>query len=368
MNPNINSKTLTVILDKFDDKTIVVPDYQRSAHAWDKKPEIKHTLLKSVFLGLHVNPIVLEGDLSRTAPYPELVDGQQRLTTLSLYRRNKFAVKTEDPRLSDINGKTYDKLPAYRKLQFDNYRLSYCVVDDGTGKETYIDINLGQVPATASERQKATRDAKATYTLAKVKDLMKAYWQVDEGGKKENLWKPYEDKSGTADAFALLFVAGLKITTRKSSAGHGNLDFFGLEYSDLPRKDKLQETLMQEAGKYLSKLTIEEEAALLKDVEDVLFVLNYLFTKSRSVGTSRLKFRSMFTLSDSSNRPNRSCILFTTAAVVNMNKDLSWFLDPKIKDALNTALSLWGATNKSQANYDSLVSVTYALLNTIKNF
>ncbi len=81
------------------------PEYQRR-HRWNV--ERKSRLIESFLMNVPVPPVFLyERDLARF----EVMDGRQRLTTLSDFYENKFAL-TGLQYWSDLHGRTYSQLPS----------------------------------------------------------------------------------------------------------------------------------------------------------------------------------------------------------------------------------------------------------------
>ena len=87
--------TVEVVLNGIRDGDIRIPDYQRDSDQWEETT--KSLLVESVINNLSVPAfffeVLLEGGVERN----EVIDGQQRLSTLSRYFQNEFAlVKSDD--------------------------------------------------------------------------------------------------------------------------------------------------------------------------------------------------------------------------------------------------------------------------------
>lgn len=81
------------------------PEYQRR-HRWSE--ERKSRLIESFLMNVPVPPVFLfERELARF----EVMDGRQRLTALSDFYANKFALKGLE-QWGDLNGRTYSELPS----------------------------------------------------------------------------------------------------------------------------------------------------------------------------------------------------------------------------------------------------------------
>ena len=74
------STTVEVVLNGIRDQDIRIPDYQRDSDQWDERT--KSLLVESVINNLSIPAfffeVILDGGIERN----EVIDGQQRLTTL----------------------------------------------------------------------------------------------------------------------------------------------------------------------------------------------------------------------------------------------------------------------------------------------
>lgn len=97
------------------------PEYQRR-HRWSE--ERKSRLIESFLMNVPVPPVFLyERDLARF----EVMDGRQRLTALSEFYDNKFALKGLQY-WSDLDGRTYCQLPSKVRDGIDRRYISSIIL------------------------------------------------------------------------------------------------------------------------------------------------------------------------------------------------------------------------------------------------
>ncbi len=113
------------------DKTLLIPDYQRDSDQWGETT--KSLLVESVINNLSIPAFFFEVQLDATTSVEknDVVDGQQRLTTLNEFFINKFRlVESQDaPYISPDSvhyaGKTFDELPPTYQQAFKKYRGAF---------------------------------------------------------------------------------------------------------------------------------------------------------------------------------------------------------------------------------------------------
>jgi hypothetical protein len=97
------------------------PEYQRR-HRWSVERQSR--LIESLIMNVPVPPIFLyEYEYSKY----EVMDGQQRLTAIHDFYRNKFALK-DLAQWPELNGRTYDRLPDKIKEGIDRRYLSSVIL------------------------------------------------------------------------------------------------------------------------------------------------------------------------------------------------------------------------------------------------
>jgi len=121
--PVITSQTLAQneavenVMSRYRDKELFIPAYQRDADQWDKTK--KSLFIESVLNRLTVPAFYLASDESNPEVF-EVVDGQQRLTTLNDFYTNGFTLLGSDDcpyygNSAHYAGKRYEERPC-RKL------------------------------------------------------------------------------------------------------------------------------------------------------------------------------------------------------------------------------------------------------------
>lgn len=143
------------------------PEFQR-AFVWD---EVKQSrLIESVLIRIPLPAFYLDAtDRVRWS----VVDGLQRLTTLYRYCRGTSFPLTGLQFLTELEGCTFDKLPAeYRVLIEDDTQLQFYNLMPGTPVEAkftiFSRVNTGGMQLTAQEIRHALNQGKITVMLARM--------------------------------------------------------------------------------------------------------------------------------------------------------------------------------------------------------
>ncbi len=134
------------------------PEYQRR-HRWSV--ERKSRLIESFLMNVPVPPVFLyERDLARF----EVMDGRQRLTALSEFYDNKFALKGLQY-WSDLDGRTYSQLPSKVRDGIDRRYISSIILLKETAateeqaamlkKVVFERLNSGGVELSSQETRNA---------------------------------------------------------------------------------------------------------------------------------------------------------------------------------------------------------------------
>lgn len=147
---SINVQT---ILDDMEMELLTVPDYQRDSDQWDN--EAKSLLIESVINNLSMPAFFFEVVIgSDGIEKNEVIDGQQRLTTLRDFFKNNFRLVDSDgapyisPNSIAYAGKTFDELPDVYKQAFKKYRLAIIKLRElkDMRLEIFRRINKGGTP------------------------------------------------------------------------------------------------------------------------------------------------------------------------------------------------------------------------------
>ena len=151
------STTVEVVLNDLGDGTLEIPDYQRDSDQWDDTT--KSLFVESVINNLSIPAFFFEVLLEKGVEKNYVVDGQQRLTTLSQFKKNKLKmVKSVDaPYLSPDNvhyaNRTFDDLPAAYQQAFKKYRLTVIKLRNlgDMRLEIFRRINQGGTPLSGQD-------------------------------------------------------------------------------------------------------------------------------------------------------------------------------------------------------------------------
>ena len=150
-----------------------IPNYQRDADQWDLRK--KSLFIESVLNNLTVPAFFLcENAHGKT----EVIDGQQRLTTLRQYFQDEFAISdSEDidyltPQSVQYKGKKFSSLPQKLKDGFNDYILSIINLpknmDLSTKLEVFRRINEGGIALTGQDIRLAYYSESKAVTLIKI--------------------------------------------------------------------------------------------------------------------------------------------------------------------------------------------------------
>lgn len=142
------------VLQMLDKKRYYIPNYQRDSDQWDERKE-------SLFIESILNNLTIPGFfLCPTDQGYEVVDGQQRLTTLQKFKSQKMRLSEDAsinylPQGANYIGKTYDELPQALKDVFDEYPLPIIQLpanlDIPTRLEIFRRINEAGTPLTGQD-------------------------------------------------------------------------------------------------------------------------------------------------------------------------------------------------------------------------
>ena len=86
-SPNVES-----LMNQLDDGTYYIPDYQRDSSQWDTSK--KSLFIDSLINNLTIPPLIVypETDANTGEEKHQIVDGQQRLTTIRDFIKGAFAL------------------------------------------------------------------------------------------------------------------------------------------------------------------------------------------------------------------------------------------------------------------------------------
>ncbi|MFL6676757.1 MAG: DUF262 domain-containing protein [Burkholderiaceae bacterium] len=151
------STTVEVVMNDMRDETLRIPDYQRDADQWDDAT--KSLFIESVINNLTIPAFFFEPTQEKDIEVNDVVDGQQRLTTLFSFFNHKFRLVPHDiaaylsPDRVHYAGKTYDELPLPYQQAFKKYRLTIIKLRQlgAMRLEVFRRINQGGTPLSAHD-------------------------------------------------------------------------------------------------------------------------------------------------------------------------------------------------------------------------
>lgn len=151
------SQSVHSIIYRLDSGEIVIPDYQRDAEQWDHR---KESLFIESLLNNLTTPALFFSENHETG-CTDVVDGQQRLSTIQKYAKDEFsliangAINYLSPQSVHYSGKTFSELPQEFKRVFEGYPLTIIYLpprlDLSTKLEIFRRINEGGTPLTAQD-------------------------------------------------------------------------------------------------------------------------------------------------------------------------------------------------------------------------
>jgi uncharacterized protein with ParB-like and HNH nuclease domain len=128
---NAQNADLEVVLKRFAKGTYFVPTYQRDADEWD---DVKKSLFIESILNRLTVPAFYLAESEEDTARSEIVDGQQRITTLDAFHRGHFQLLTDDkcPYFGEYSvhyaGKAFVELDELWKDAFNNYVLNLVIL------------------------------------------------------------------------------------------------------------------------------------------------------------------------------------------------------------------------------------------------
>ena len=140
-----NDWNISTLRDKFERGQVdLQPHYQRQ-YVWELKPELPSRLVESLLLEIPVPPIYFG---KMPGGRLEVIDGQQRLTTLIKFVRNEFALQKLQ-RMGTLNGKKFKDLSGEQQEKVLDAPIRSIVIDAGNNQnlryEVFERLNRGSM-------------------------------------------------------------------------------------------------------------------------------------------------------------------------------------------------------------------------------
>ena len=172
--------TISALRDKLDRGQLdLQPKFQRE-YVWNTRPELPSRLIESLLLEIPIPPIyfgkVAQGRL-------EMIDGQQRLTTLVNFVSNKFPLRKLH-RMSSLNHKFFKDLTKQEQEKILDTPIRSIVIDAGVNTELRYEVferlNRGSMTLNEQELRNCVYRGAFNDLLAELERDF--YWRKAKGG------------------------------------------------------------------------------------------------------------------------------------------------------------------------------------------
>jgi len=160
--------TISTLRDKYERGQVdLQPQYQR-AYVWELKPELPSRLVESLLLEIPVPPIYFG---RMPGGRLEVIDGQQRLTTLIKFVRNEFPLQRL-LRMGSLNGKEFRHLSEEHQAKVMDAPIRSIVIDAGNNQnlryEVFERLNRGAMGLNEQELRNCVYRGSFCDVLAKL--------------------------------------------------------------------------------------------------------------------------------------------------------------------------------------------------------
>jgi 5-methylcytosine-specific restriction endonuclease McrA len=172
--------TISALRDKLDRGQLdLQPTFQRE-YVWSTRPELPSRLIESLLLEIPIPPIyfgkVTDGRL-------EVIDGQQRLTTLVNFVSNRFPLRKLHS-MSSLNHKFFKDLTKNQQEKILDSPIRSIVIDAGANTElryqVFERLNRGSMTLLEQELRNCVYRSPFNDLLAELEKEM--YWRKAKGG------------------------------------------------------------------------------------------------------------------------------------------------------------------------------------------
>ncbi len=174
--------TISTLREKYERGQIdLQPAYQRG-YVWDLRPELPSRLIESLLLEIPVPPIYFSKMLGKRL---EVIDGQQRLTTLIRFVRNDFALQRLQ-RMTTLNGRRFRDLSEEHQAMVLDATIRTIVIDAGNNHnlryEVFERLNRGSMQLNEQELRNCVYRGPFCDLLAELE--IDPIWRKVKGGDK----------------------------------------------------------------------------------------------------------------------------------------------------------------------------------------
>lgn len=176
----IRDWTISSLREKKEKGQLVLQPHFQREYVWDLKPELPSRLIESVLLKIPIPPIYFgkapQGHL-------EVIDGQQRLTTLMRFVGNEFSLRMLHS-MSSLNGKFFKDLSLHQQERILDEPIRTIVIDAADNTELRYEIferlNRGSMPLNEQEIRNCAYRGPFNELLAELEQ--ETYWRKVKGG------------------------------------------------------------------------------------------------------------------------------------------------------------------------------------------
>ncbi|HBW2208630.1 DUF262 domain-containing protein [Klebsiella quasipneumoniae] len=157
MNTNVGQITLIDLISMLERRELIInKDYQRGSGIWP--PFAKSYFIDTILESYPFPKIYLYQVFDRTneRPIKEIVDGQQRVTTLLEFYKNKFPLTSASKKYSGLR---FNELPDEAKMNFISYQIETSTIYSASRAELlemFRRMNAYTSPLTSAEKRHAT--------------------------------------------------------------------------------------------------------------------------------------------------------------------------------------------------------------------
>jgi len=193
------SENVETVISRLRNNRIIIPDYQRDADQWDVRKE--SLFIESILNNLTIPAFFFSETAENTI---EVVDGQQRLSTLLKYADDHLEISDDEdmvyltPQSVHYKGKKLSDLHSQLQGVFNDYPLTIIYlprsIELGTKLEIFRRINEGGTPLTAQDIRLAYYSSSPSVVLIRLAGLhadSSAAKRMIESAKKSGVEDPW---------------------------------------------------------------------------------------------------------------------------------------------------------------------------------
>lgn len=157
MNTNVGQITLIDLISMLERRELIInKDYQRGNGIWP--PFAKSYFIDTILENYPFPKIYLYQvfDRANERPIKEIVDGQQRVTTLVEFYKNRFALTSASKKYAGLR---FNELPDEAKMKFISYQVETSTIYSASRPELlemFRRMNAYTSPLTSAEKRHAT--------------------------------------------------------------------------------------------------------------------------------------------------------------------------------------------------------------------